>query len=419
MFRKTIILTSLVMALAVMLGACAKKQTAVEKNLEIFSWWTSGGEAAGLKRLYGLYNAQNPAVKVINATLSSDVSTARAVLESRMLGGDPPDTFQVHVGHELIDSWVVAGKMENLDDLYQSEGWDMLFPQGLLDITSYQGHYYSVPLDVHRANMLWYNKQIYATLGITDTETFDGWFTMADKCKAAGLSALALGDGGDALASVNLFETILIGNLGADGYRALWTGAIAWTDPKVTTSLETFKKMLAYVNPDHATLSWDQANQLVIDGKACTTVMVDWVDANNLAKKFTASGWAPAPNNAGIYDALSDSFGLPKGAGDPNNARAWLKLIGSKEGQEAFNPVNGSVCARTDCDPKLFRPYLQSSTQDWSKDTIVPSLAYGAAVDPSWLAAISDTIKTFVTSQDVATTQAALLQACTDAKICK
>jgi glucose/mannose transport system substrate-binding protein len=419
MFRKTIILTSLVMALAVMLGACAKKQTAVEKNLEIFSWWTSGGEAAGLKRLYGLYNTQNPAVKVINATLSSDVSTARAVLESRMLGRDPPDTFQVHVGHELIDSWVVAGKMENLDDLYQSEGWDMLFPQGLLDITSYQGHYYSVPLDVHRANMLWYNKQIYATLGITDTETFDGWFTMADRCKAAGLSALALGDGGDALASVNLFETILIGNLGADGYRGLWTGATAWTDTKVATSLETFKKMLAYVNPDYATLSWDQANQLVIDGKACTTVMVDWVDANNLAKKFTASGWAPAPNNAGIYDALSDSFGLPKGAGDPNNARAWLKLIGSKEGQEAFNPVSGSVCARADCDSKLFRPYLQSSTEDWSKDTIVPSLAYGAAVDPSWLAAISDTIKTFVTSQDVATTQAALLQACTDAKICK
>jgi glucose/mannose transport system substrate-binding protein len=420
MLRKTVILISLMMTLAIILGACVKKPAAVEKNLEIFSWWTAGGEAAGLNRLYGLYNAQNPAVKVVNATLSGgDVLTSTAVLESRMQGGDPPDTFQVHVGRELIDGWVVAGKMENLDGLYQSEGWDKLFPQGLLDITSYQGHYYSVPVDVHRANILWYNKQIYATLGITDTQTFESWFMMADKCKAAGLTALALGDGGGASASVNLFETILIGNLGADGYKGLWTGATPWTDPKVTTSLETFKKMLAYVNPDHSTLSWDQANQLVIDGKACTTVMVDWVDANNLAKKFTASGWTPAPNNAGVYDALSDSFGLPNGARDPNNAMSWLKLIGSKAGQEAFNPVNGSVCARTDCDPKLFRPYLQSSMQDWSKDTIVPSLAYGAAANPSWLAAIVDTINIYVTSQDVTTTQAALVKACTDAKICK
>jgi glucose/mannose transport system substrate-binding protein len=184
-------------------------------------------------------------------------------------------------------------------------------------------------------------------------------------------------------------------------------------------ALEAMKAVLAYVNSDHAALSWDQANQLVIDGKACTTIMGDWVDADNLAKKFADSGWAPVPGNVGIYDALSDSFGLPKGAKHPVAAKNWLKMVGSKAGQEAFNPVKGSVCARTDCDPNLFGAYLQSAIVDWKKDVVVPSLAHGAAAKEGWVTAITDAINTFVTNQDVAATQAALVQACKDAGVCK
>lgn len=409
-----------VIIIAMTLGGCAQRPVA-ENNLEIFSWWTTGNASIGLSKLYDLYNQENPGVKIVNATLAGGADAiAPTVMVSRMQGGDPPDTFQVQIGRELIDTWVVADKMENLDDLYKSEGWDTLLPKALSDLVTYQGHYYAVPVDIYRANMMWYNTQTFATMGISAVpQTFDDWFTMADKCKAGGLTALALGDGGGSWASVNLFETILIGNLGADGYKGLWTGATAWSDPKVASSLETFKKMLAYVNSDHASLTWDQANQLIIDGKACTTFMVDWVNEDNLAKKFAASGWAPAPNNAGIYDTLSDSFGLPKDARDPDNARAWLKLIGSQAGQEAFNPVAGAVCPRSDCNMQLFGLYLQWATQEWAKDTVVPSLANGAAASPSWSSAISDAINIFVTSQDVATTQAALIKACTDAKICK
>jgi glucose/mannose transport system substrate-binding protein len=416
MSRKIAALISVLTILSVTLSACAEKPS-IEKNLEIFSWWTAQSD----DRLYELYKQENPDVKVVDASQAVGVdTTAKAVLASRMQGGDPPDTFQVQMGHELIDTWVVAGKLENLDVLYKSEGWEAFLPKGILGLLSYQGHYYAVPLSIYRANLMWYNKKTFTTLGLTTVpQTFDDWFAMADKCKAAGMSALALGDGGGAWSSLNIFETILIGNLGADGYNGLFSGATPWTDPNITTSLDTFKKMLGYVNDDHAALTWEQANQLVIDGKACTTFMIDWVAADNRAKKFTDSGWAPAPNNSGIFDALSDTFGLPKGARDPDNALAWLKLIGSQAGQEAFNPVNGSICARVDCDPSLFGMYSQWSSQEWTRDTIVPSLAQGAAANPSWLAGINDAIESFVTSQDIAATQTLLVKACTDAKICK
>jgi glucose/mannose transport system substrate-binding protein len=149
------------------------------------------------------------------------------------------------------------------------------------------------------------------------------------------------------------------------------------------------------------------------------TIMGDWVDADNLAKKFADSGWASPPGTQGIFVALSDTFGLPKKAPHPEQAREWLRLVGSKAGQEAFNPVKGSICARNDCDAKLFGPYLQSAMQDWAKDAIVPSLAHGAAASESWVTLINDVMTGFVTNRDVAKAQAGLAQACKDAGVCK
>lgn len=388
-------------------------------KFEIFSWWTTGGEAAGLNALFEQYKKDNPGIEIVNATVAGGAgSNAKAVLKTRMLGGDPPDTFQVHMGHELIDTWVTTGYMENLDDLYKSEGWDKSFPKGVLDIVSSGGHYWSVPANIHRANVLWYNKKVFDDNGLKPPVTFDDFFKVADALKAKGITALAMGDK-DAFASAQVLETVLIGTLGADGYNGLWTGKTAWTDPKVTQSLETFKKMLGYVNSDHSALTWDQANDLIISGKAGMTIMGDWIDADYIAKKFTGYGWAPSPGNQGIYDALSDTFGLPKKAKNPEAAKNWLRLIGSQKGQDIFNPLKGSIPARTDAGKATYDAYLQSAMQDWSKNTIVPSVVHGAAAKEGWATAFSDANSIFVTKLDVAATQKALAQACTDAGVCK
>lgn len=389
------------------------------KQLEIFSWWTTGGEAAGLLNLFELYNEAYPDVEIINATVAGGAGfEAKPALKARMLGGDPPDSFQVHMGHELIDTWVTTDFMEPLDDIYAEEGWEDVFPAGVLEIVSYDGHYWSVPVNIHRANVLWYNTAVFEENGWTPPTTFDEFFALAEEMNAAGITPLALGDVG-IWASTHLFEVVLAGTLGPDLYNGLWTGETDWNGPEVTQALENMAKMLGYVNADHSALSWDQANDLVIEGSAGMTIMGDWVDADNLAKGFENSGWAPPPGTTGTFVALSDTFGLPKGAPHPEQVRDWLRILGSKAGQEAFNPVKGSICARNDCDPNLFGTYLQSAMQDWAKDSIVPSLAHGAAASESWVTLINDVMTAFVTDLDVASAQAGLAQACVDAGVCE
>ncbi len=395
-----------------------------KQRVEVFSWWTTGGEAAGLEKLIQKFNGEHAQWEVFNAAVAGGAgSNAKAVLKTRMLGGDHPDSFQVHMGRELIDTWVTTGYMQPLDDLFQSEGWTTKFPKGVLEIISHDNHYWSVPVNIHRANVLWYNKSVFSKAGVQPPRTFEDFKNVAEKLKAQGVAPLALGDS-DRWAAVHLFETILAGVLGPDSYKGLWTGQTDWSGAEVKQALEQMKTMLQYVNPDHNALTWDQANDQVIQGKAAMTIMGDWVDGDYVAKKFKDYGWAPTPGTEGIYVALSDTFGLPKNAKHPDAVKELLKLLGSAEGQDIFNPVKGSIPARVDAgNPPPGSPtydeYLRSAMEDWKKDTIVPSLAHGAAASENWLTEITDAITTFVTAQDVSQTQGQLANACRSAGVCK
>ena len=78
--------------------------------------------------------------------------------------------------------------------------------------------------------------------------------------------------------------------------------------------------------------------------------MGDWaagyLTTTKKLKAGTDFGWSASPSTNGTFIMLADSFGLPKGAKDPAEVNNWLKLLGSKEGQDAFNPLKGSIAAR-------------------------------------------------------------------------
>ncbi len=387
-------------------------------QLVVGSWWTAGGEAEGLAGLFRIYNELYPDVEIVNATVAGGAGTNfKAVLATRLLGGDPPDTFQLHAGLE-VETYSPEQYLEPVDDIYASEGLEEVFPPDLLSLLKYKDHYWGVPVNIHRSNVLWYNKAVFEANGLTPPTTFEEFQQVAEALQAAGIQPFVMGtkDGWEA---AHVFEDVLAGTLGAEAYKGLWTGETSWTDPKVTEALENFKMMLSYANDDHPALTWDGAGEYLIGGKGGMMIMGDWTDGWFTSKGFSGYGWAPPPGTDGIFVALSDSFALPNNAPNRENAINWLKVVGSKEGQEAFNPQKGSICARTDCDPALFNEYLQSAMVDWSQDAIVPSVVHGAAAVESWLTDYKDIITLFVTSGDVAGTQTALQQACVDAGVCQ
>jgi glucose/mannose transport system substrate-binding protein len=395
---------------------------ATSTPIEVASWWTTGGEATGLDKLFAKFNADNPGLCAYNAAIAGGAGTrAKAIFKARVIGGAPPDTLQVHMGHDLLDTYVNLPGGSLLDPLDTSIIDPTKFPPGVVSIISgADGKPYTVPVNIHRANEMWFNKSVFESNSLTAPTTWAEFFTAADTLKAKNITPLALGDGDGIWPFGMVFETILIAELGIDGFSKLWTDPTSWNDPKVAQALTDLQKVYGYVNTDHNALTWDKANQLVIDGKAAMTIMGDWANGDYVAKKFTGYGWAPAPGNADIYQALADSFPLPTMAPDKDATKKLLTFMASAEGQDIFNPYKGSIPARTDAghppaDALQYNEYQISALADWKVNTVVPSMEHGAAASPAFVSAIEAALTAFETSGDVTATQAALAAAAQEA----
>lgn len=391
-----------------------------KQQVEVFSWWTGGGEAAGLDAMIKVFAQKYPDIEFVNAAVAGGAGTnARAVLATRLQAGQAPDSWQGHAGQELIGTYVKAGQIKPLNDLYEKNGWLAVMPKTLIPLISQDGNIYSVPVNIHRSNVLWYNPSILEKNNVKVPTTLDEWFTAMDTLKAAGVTPLAMGEQWTAM---HLMENVFLATLGTDKYNNLWNGTLGWDAPEVKTAIENFKKALSYTNSDAASLTWQDASQLVVNGDAAFNVMGDWAEGYFKELKKTPKtdfGWTPTPGTAGTFLFLSDSFVLPVNAPHPDAALAWLNVAGSKEGQDAFNPVKGSIPARSDADKSLYDEYLQSAMADWSKDTIAGSLTHGVVANDSWKTQINDALGIFLQDTNVDGFQTKLVEACKSSGPCK
>ncbi len=384
-------------------------------KLEVFSWWTSGSEAGALNALFDNYKKQYPGVGIINATVAGGSgSGARPVLQTRLAVNNPPDTWQSHPGWELLGQYVRPGYCEPITELYQSGGWEKAFPKALVNLVSQDGKAYAVLTGVHHGNVLWYNKRLLDKNGIKVDEnmTFDDFFAICDKLKAAGITAIGVGDSG-IWASSQLFENTLLGVVGPQGWVDLFSGKMKWDDPKVKQAMDYFAKMQEYINPDHASLTWDQAVKQLMDGKVAFNSMGDWADGEFIKAKLTEKvdfGWVNHPGTSGSFLIVADGFTLAKGAPHKEAAIAWLKSIGSKEAQEVFNPLKGSIPARTDVDRTKFDGYHQWSMDEFAKDKLLPSCVHGEAAPEAFQKALNEAVSAFVVDKNVDTFSTALVQ---------
>ncbi len=384
-------------------------------QVEVFTWWASGSEKVGLDALVEVFNEQYPDIEFINASVAGGAgSNAKAALASRLEANDPPDTFQAHAGAELTD-YINAGQLQDLSSFYDEQGLTDVFPESLIEQLTVDGAIYSVPSNIHRANVVWVNTSVLEGAGIDPTEApadMDAWIDDLQKLKDSGVeSPLSLGT---EWTQMQLLENVLLSDLGADGYTGLWNGDTAWDSDGVKTAVEHYGELLEFVNSDYAGLEWDAATQILIDGNAGYNLMGDWAEAafvqagQTYGDEYTT--W-PTPGTDGVFDFLADSFTLTVGAPHEEATKDWLTTISSADGQKAFNIAKGSIPARTDAVASDYPAYQQTAITSFAEDTVVSSLAHGAAAPISWSGDISSAVGKFATDKDADSLVGALVAA--------
>ena len=373
-----------------------------QEKLEIFSWWT-GEDGAGLQALVQKFDALYPDVAVTNATAMVGPGVdPRSVLRERMLVGDPPDTFQSRGGRNLVDTWVVANRLEDLKGFYKTQGWRAVFPRELVELLSTKTSVWSVPLAVNRCNLLWYVPARLSAWGVNPPRTWGELLVACQKLKDAGVGApLALGD---ASTLNDLWESVAVASLGPDLWSALWTGKLAFTDPRALKVWDNFGKALDFTSSEAAGLGWQQAVDRVIAGDSAFVITGDWAERYLSGARALSAGsdyaWVPSPGTAGVFVTRIDSFVLPRGTKNRISAFKWLLTMSSRDAQDLFNPLNGSLSPRFDSDPGKYDLYFQSAWKDWRQSRIIGSMAHGVAAAKSFVTRFGEVMDIYLASRD-------------------
>ena len=400
------------------LAACGddgqQTQQANSKQVEIFSWWTGGGEGAGLAEMIKKFEADNSGLKIKNSAVAGGSGTnAQDVLAGRLRANKPPDSFQGHAGAELFD-YIKSGKLEPLDDFYKTQKLNEVFPKQLVDQITYEGHVYSVPVNIHRSNVLWYSPAVLKEAGIAAPPTTIEQFIADLKTIKAKTDKIPISLGAQWTAD-HLLESVLLGSLGTDGYNKLWQKGADWSSPEVTKALQNYAEIVSFAQTEAASTDWQVAAKNVVDGKAAFNIMGDWAygyftgDLKKTPK--TDFDWAASPGTDGTYMWLSDSFTLPVGAPNRAGTLKWLEVASSKEGQDLFNPKKGSIPARKDADTSLYKDYLAWALEEWKKDQLAGSYWHGVTANNRWHTDIDSQLGLFLQSKDVAKFQEGLVTA--------
>ena len=101
--------------------AIVSASAAYGADLEVTHWWTSGGEAAAVAEFAKAFNEKTEH-NWVDGAIAGSGGTARPIIISRILGGDPMGATQLNHGRQA-EELIEAGLMLDLTDVAEAEGW--------------------------------------------------------------------------------------------------------------------------------------------------------------------------------------------------------------------------------------------------------------------------------------------------------
>ncbi|MFY0621355.1 MAG: carbohydrate ABC transporter substrate-binding protein [Pelagimonas sp.] len=349
--------------------------TAYAADLEVTHWWTSGGEAAAVAEFANAFNATGH--NWVDGAIAGSGGTARPIIVSRIIGGDPMHATQLNHGRQA-EELVEAGLMLDLTDIAEAQGWkDIVNPSGLLESCTQDGKIYCVPVNIHSWQWIWLSNEAYKKAGVDVPSNWDEFVAAAPALQENDILPLVVGQQG--WQTNGAFGVIQVAVGGAD----LWSeininksveAAAGPEMAKVFAAADTARQMSANSNVS----DWNLATAKVINGEAGGQIMGDWAQGEfAVAGKIAGEDYTCLPG-LGVNEVIStggDAFYFPK-VDDPEITAAQKELASimiSKEAQVAFNLKKGSLPVRGDIDLSAANACMQKGLEILAAGGVLPS----------------------------------------------
>lgn len=367
-----------------------------EPSAEVLHWWTSGSEAKSIAVLQEEFK-ENGGSWTDMPVAGGGGDAAMTALRARVLSGNAPTAVQLK--GPAIQEWYEETGLADISAVAEENGWSDVLPAAISDHMKCEGEWCAAPVNVHRVNWIWGNKQILDEHGIEAPTSWEEFNAAAEKLKAAGVTPLA--HGGQAWQDATVFEAVVLGLGGPEFYRSalIDLDAEALKSDTMKQVFDEMRVLRGYVDDNFSGRDWNLATAMVMNGEAAFQIMGDWAKG-----EFLAAGKTPGtdfvcvatPGQGFLYNVDSFAFFEVDGQDKQDGQALLAKLIMGPNFQKTFNLNKGSIPARTDvaldefddCAGTSFEA-MQSGSQDGS---LLPSYAHGMALRGAQAGAITDVV---------------------------
>ncbi len=326
---------------------------AAAQRADVIHFYTSSGESLAIG-VFAKEYAKRGGTWVDDPAVGPQAESALAM--NRIAGGNPPTAMQWPVGaatRELAGQ----GLLTDLDDLASAGNWAKNLPPIILKNVIVDGHFVSAPVDIHGANWMFYSTKVFKALDLQPPKTWDEFFAVAPRIKAAGTIPLAFG--ANAQQEDWLFMALLASQAGNDGYLAIATqhDAKAAAGPGVQAAFDVMGRLRQYVDAGSPNRKWNDTLALVETNKAALMIVGDWAKGDLAAANLKLDedwGCELAPGTQDGYVITTNSFAFPR-TDKPDQIAAQRKLVGvlmDPAVQTEYTYYKGSIPSRLDANIK-------------------------------------------------------------------
>ncbi|MEL6463751.1 MAG: ABC transporter substrate-binding protein [Pseudomonadota bacterium] len=344
-------------------------------ELEVTHWWTSGGEAAAVSEFAKAFDATGNTW--VDGAIAGSGGTARPIIISRILGGDPMGATQLNHGRQA-EELIEAGLMTDLTELAEAEGWkDIVNPSSLLDACTFEGRIYCVPVNIHSWQWIWLSHDAFAKIDTAVPSNWNEFAAAAPKLEEAGIVPLAMGQQG--WQQNGAFGVMTIAIAGLDAWRKVVVDKDADTarGPEYAAVFEAAVDARSFA-ANSKVQDWNLATNMVITGNAGGQIMGDWAQGEfQVAGQVAGEDYTCLPGLGvnEILDTGGDAFYFPV-IDDEETKAAQMALAStliSPEVQVAFNLKKGSLPVRGDIDLSAANDCMQKGLDILKAGGVMPS----------------------------------------------
>jgi len=350
-----------------LLGSTLLCSAAFAGELVINSDHSDPAPKKAMEELIADFEAANPDVTV--TWNNFDHEGYKSAIRN-FLTADPPDVAAWYAGNRMAP-FVEAGLFEPVDDVWTENKLDEQLKAAASAMTI-DDKKWGIPYTYYQWG-IYYRKDIFEQQGITPPKTWAELIAASEKLKAAGITPFAIGT--KALwPTAGWFDYLNLRTNGYEFHMDLTAGKVPYTDPRVKAVFEKWGELVrpGYFLANHAAIDWQDAIPQLVQGNAAMYLMGNFAVATmkDGGLKEEQIGFIPFPEiTAGVpraEDAPTDTFHIPSGAKNKEDAKKFLAYLASPEAQAKMNatlgqlPVNNQA-AKPD-DPFLAQGFEMLST---------------------------------------------------------